>query len=305
MSAAVQTRTGQDWHAWAVRENGWTTPLRAFGMPVVYANDQPVTALSGQSLRAFDRREIDALFARGILLDGSALDVLIDMGYGHLAGVEIAERFEAFSRPIGAEELTDPDFGGAPHAYVWGSLLRPERVLRPLPGAHPISRILDPEGTPLFPGFVRFENALGGRVCVCPYDFGGTGLDPFANREPAGFYAAYRKQQLRAVVRWLARGPAPLTVEAEGWILPHRADAPGAICMAAMNLNDDPWEAGLTFNVAVPGPVAQVEWIDCDGQRRPLPSSACTPLGTGEIAVKIDTRVPSKRMVAVRITLEG
>lgn len=301
MPAAVQVREGATWHEWAVRENGWTTPLRAFGMPVVYDNEQAVTALSGQALRAFDRAGIDALFARGVLLDGVALEVLCDMGYTALAGVEIADQFPAWSRPIGPEELTDPEFGGAPQAYVWASLLRPGRILNPLSGSKVVSRIVDTAGQPLFPGFVLYENALGGRVASCPFDMGGSGLDPSTNRERPSFYSEYRKRQIQSIVRWLGRGRAPLVVEAQGWVLPHRADRPGSIRVSAMNLNADAWE-GVGMRIGTDHAVRSIRVADITGRWRMLDCGAWGQQ-QDDVTLQMETQVPPGRVVAAELTL--
>lgn len=294
--AFVQTSTGTRWHELAAREAGWITPLRAFGVPAVFSNSRSVTAVTGQALRTLDPAGLEALFARGVLLDGSAAAVLEDMGFADLAGIRIAERIPATGRAIGPEELTDLAFGGGPWHYVWGSLLRPELLFRLDPQARMISRIVDLEGELLMPGFTLFENRLGGRVAACPYDLGGLGLDPFVNREPTYFYSEYRKIQLRAVLRWLARGPLPLQVEADGWVLPHRADAPGEIRVAAMNLNADPWER-VAMQVAASQPLAGIEWVAIDGTRRPLDRDAWTQ-ADGRVELRLDTKVPPLRTVA-------
>lgn len=304
MPSAVHAADGKSWHEWAVRENGWSTPLRAFGMPVVYDNHQAVTAVSGQALRAFDRAGLEALFSRGVLLDGSAVETLADMGFEKFAGVAIEGHVPAGSRPVGPEELIDPAFGGGHQAYVWASLLRPERILNPQPDCRVISRILDAEGNVMFPGFVLYENALGGRVASCPYDFGGTGLDPFVNREPEAFYSEYRKRQLQAVARWIGRGKVPLMVDAEGWVLPHRCDLPGAIRVAVMNLNADTWER-VSMRVAASQAVRDIRWADVNGAWHRLRRQAWKQQAADVDVILDKILVPPLRVVAVHLEYEA
>ncbi|MHC4873053.1 MAG: hypothetical protein ACYTFY_14515, partial [Planctomycetota bacterium] len=74
MAAHTSTSEGKDFSEFAVREDGYTDALRAFGMPVVYGLDKPVTAVTGHALRSLTDQEIKDLFSRGVLLDGKALE---------------------------------------------------------------------------------------------------------------------------------------------------------------------------------------------------------------------------------------
>ena len=301
MTANTQTSTGESMAELAVRENGFVHPLRAFGIPVVFANNEKITALTGQALRSLNKNEIESVFSRGVLLDGVALKVLLDMGFANLAGVEIKGKCPFRSRGIGPEELTDPDFGGGePYAYTWTLGAWPEFILKLQPGAKMISRVVDTRGEYLFPGFVLYENALGGRVAVCPYNLGGSGLDPLTNREPASFYSEYRKRQVQSIVSWLGRDWFPLVVEADGWILPHRADAPGKIMLAAMNLNADTW-SGLSMRLTVKNSVKEIQWADIDGKWNMLEKNLWS-FQEDELKLCLNTDVPPLRMVAVDIS---
>jgi hypothetical protein len=301
MSDSAHTSEGKNMAELAVRDCGFADSIRAFGMPIVFGKEAEVTAVSGQTLRAFDQVEVERLFSRGVLLDGTALQVLQDIGLSDLAGAEVKSLLPRKSMAVGPEELTDPDFAGGRNICVWTSNLWPEYVLETRPGARMISRIVNVAGEHLMPGFVLYENRLGGRVAVCPYDLGGSGLDPYLNREPSCFYSEYRKRQIRAVVRWLGRGSAPLVVDVDGWILPHRADAPGRILAAAMNVSADAWES-VGMRISTKKAVRKVRWAGIDGKWKNL-ADTFWKHENGEVSLRLKTEVPSLRTVAAEIVL--
>jgi hypothetical protein len=301
MSANVHTTEGKSFGEFSSRESGWANPLRAFGIPIAFGTGEDITAVTGQALRSLDRKAIESIFSRGVMLDAPALKVLHEMGYSELAGAGIGkEKIGPFkSVPLGPEEMTDPDFGGGKYHYSWTYALWPEIVLKPMKGAKVISRITDVDGKPLYPAFVLYENKFGGRVAVCPYNLGGSGLDPYANREPSCFYSEYRKQQIQGIVKWLGRGKIPLIVDAPGWVLPHRADATGRVMLAAMNLNSDPWES-IGMKAPVPGKAGKILWADINGNWRVLARKNWSQAG-GLVSMRLKTIVPPLRTVAAQI----
>lgn len=301
MAAHSAVSKGEDMAEFAVRQDGMLDAIRAFGMPVVFGIDKPVTVVTGQVLRSLAEEELQAMFSRGVLLDGSALECLIDMGYGAIAGVEITGRCEKRSRGVGPEEMTDPDFGGGRYNYTWSYGMWPEYTLSLKDGAKMISRIVDPFGEFLFPGFVIYENKLGGRVAVCPYNLGGQGLDNLLNRASGFFYSEYRKIQIQKIIEWLSRDDVPLVVEADGWILPHRADFKDRVMLAAMNMNADVWEK-ISMRANVNRKVKDVSWVDINGNCQSLAAGSWQQAGK-LVTVELDTEIPHLRTVAVRLNL--
>ncbi len=69
------------------------------GFPITF-DDSPMAAVEGQVLRALSKQDIEALFSKGVLLDLCALETLIDMGYGDLAGADIKDTFIKNSRRL-------------------------------------------------------------------------------------------------------------------------------------------------------------------------------------------------------------
>ena len=279
------------------REGGWVDPLRAFGMPVHSTKDEAVTAMTGQAARCMSKRELETIFSRGVLLDASAVATLEAMGCADLAGVRIKHVAQQRERPTGPEQLIDPAFAGGDKRYTWTYGIGRFAAFELADDTRMISQVVDADGEFLYPGAVTFENRLGGRVVSLPYFFQGAGMDTYQKGPPRFFYSPYRRQQFHAIIRWLARGPAPMTVHAHHWTLPHRADGDGQIGLAVMNVNADDWR-GVRLSCALDAPPKQVEWLDIDARRAVLPDSAWQHRD-GELTVELDTNVPTYRTVAV------
>jgi hypothetical protein len=269
----VRTTAGCSFWDLEAKDSGWADALRAFGMPITFSGDEAVVAVTGHALRGFED-VLPEIFARGVLLDLSGLATLIEMGGQDWVGVEI-DRVDGLAMPakhIAHEALTDPAFGGGPDVFTYcHGVCRRYGVLRPRPGARVVSEIRGLKQTPLFPGVVLYENRLGGRVAVYPYEFVLPDIpDMYVKATSPAFYSNPRRSQLRAVVAWLARDEIPLTVDAEGWILPHRADGADTVGLAAMNLNLDPWQK-VTLKAHVTRPVKEVMALAPGGEWKPCP----------------------------------
>jgi hypothetical protein len=285
------------------KETGWADALRAFGMPIVCSDTEEVTAVTGQALRRFDNNGIRKLFSRGVLLDLSALRVLDEIGFIRLAGVKLAGEFAQRSRPVGPEHLTDPAFGGGKNRFTWTYAVSDTRmvgILKPAKGAKEISQILDTELKPIVPGTVLYENELGGRVAVFPHDFSGKDPDEYIKGTSNFFYSEYRKTQIQSVIRWLGKETIPLTVQANGWVLPHRSDFEGRIMLAAMNLNYDEWN-GIKMECTVKGKVKRVTVMNPDGRWKI--QSGNWQQKNGRFMLEFKIKVPTLRMVAAMLDL--
>lgn len=245
-SLRVHTTVGKQWPELLPHDSGWADALRAFGFPVQFESDEEVCALTGEAPRLVEDR-LEEIFRKGVLLDLSALETLRDMGAEKWAGVRIRKILDTrIDKLHGYERLDDPAFGGGQDhrtAADASSISRRLGVLEPSANARVISWIEEGESRRnLFPGVFLCENKLGGRVCVFPYEFiNRANPDMYLKGTGIYFYSECRRRQLRGVVDWLARGRASLSVEAPGWILPHRADGPAGIFLAVMNINLDPW----------------------------------------------------------------
>lgn len=273
----THTNKGEDMRELMPRENGWIDALRAFGMPVVCGQDEDITALTGQALRGLSYENLMEVFSRGVLMDLSALEVLQEMGYAEeFAGVRSEGKIHQRERWIGPEHLIDPDFAGGDGHFTWTYMPSADSMIANLQicddNARAISRILDADLKILFNGVVIYENKQGGRVAVFPYNYSGISPDPYEKGTSRFFYSEYRKLQIQSIVNWLSRNRNPLLVEANGWILPHRADGDDFVAAAAMNINMDAWE-DITFKCHVDRPVSKVQSMGMNGKLSTLSAS--------------------------------
>ena len=116
------------------------------------------------------------------------------------------------------------------------------------------STICDYGGKQTGHGLVLFENELGGRVAVLPYD---SQLEPYSLGEPhqalcsPSFMAFSRQAQLKAVLEWLNRGPVPLFVPNAPSCYPMLARQSDRLIVSVTNFLPDPIE-NLTLELAEP-----------------------------------------------------
>ena len=275
---------------------GWAGPVQGAGMPAVWDDRAGVMAFTGETIRGYAQEEVRAFLSRGMLLDASALSVLEEMGFGALLGVRSGEWIDKNDRPLSAEEWHDPAFGGAPGKYLTFTRMVPgERLnlIEPQEGARVISHCVNPDRERMLPCFTAFENELGGRTAVYPFD---------ASRGFAtGFMNWTRRDQLAAVVRWLGRGKVDLVIEGGAWTLPFRRDYDSYVFVGVMNLELDDWDT-VTIRMSwadarMPGTVRA---LDASGRRTLLDAARCA-LSDGELSVDLKGGVKALDFTAIVI----
>jgi hypothetical protein len=261
-SYAARTAPGCDYSALGQMAHGWAEPLEALGFPITF-DESPVTALTGQVARALSADALEALLATGVLLDGSAADVLCQLGYADVIGTHV-ERIVAKDDwvALAAEEWNHPAFGGLAGEYLTMTL--PDlgggarlALARPHAKAQIVSRLIDMDHREVAPYVTAFENGLGGRVVVLPYVLDGRYLSLL---NPA------RKRQLSILLRWLSRDSLPLEVTARdgAYPLPVLRRFPDHTLLGAFNLTLDPWPA-VTFDLAETRAPAAIQRLQADG----------------------------------------
>ena len=97
-------------------EGWWASALNGAGIPFCYTDDAGVTggtvAVAGQVLRNYDEAAIRHLFENNrVLLNGEAVETLIDMGLGGLIGVKSARWLDPEYGECAYEKAAEPLFG--------------------------------------------------------------------------------------------------------------------------------------------------------------------------------------------------
>ncbi len=226
-AAHVRTRRGGEIAALVVDAGPTADHLLRYGVPIT-AGDAPVQAVFGQLAWSFADFEIERMLAGGLLLDGTAAEVLTRRGFGHLLGItasELVEREAAHpAGPYALERVPREDVYLS--VNVQPALARMELA----PKAEPWTTILTPSQNPWGPGRFVFRNELGGRVAVLaatasaelPYDDDGQRL-------------------LHAMVRFLEGDRPTLPLVSGGpHLVPHLSHSERGWLLAVANGSADP-----------------------------------------------------------------
>lgn len=144
--------------------------LLHYGVPVTVAGARsaPLRALFGPAAWGFDDYELRTMLAGGLLLDGTAADVLTERGYGEHLGVKVGglvgrenhDSQSTWPEPYALERVTSD--GAVLSVNTQPALAR----LTAAPGAVVWSEILTARQEPWGVGRCGYANALGGRVAV-------------------------------------------------------------------------------------------------------------------------------------------
>ncbi len=219
-----------------LRQDGykWQSILEPLGFAAT-SGKSDIVALSGQTIRAFSEKEIKEFLARSVLIDLSAMKILIEKGCEEFLGVSIKQEFPVHEKePLSAEEFFDESFGGRRHTYLTlarGNPTIAEIVLQPQ--ARMVSHIVDPDGRYKYPFLTVFENSLGGRVALYPVDINQIVNPSFLNH--------HRQMQLYNVLKWLSRDKLPLFVEGGVYPLAFRSNYEERTIIGVFNLSLDKW----------------------------------------------------------------
>jgi hypothetical protein len=173
------------------------------GLPMAYAADSAQAVMwRGNAPYAFTSGQILAWLARGVYLDGPALEALNAMGYGDLTGfaVDHYENVDCIDELL-EHELNGPQQGSMRDCRQSFWKCPCASLVPTTAGASPLARAVDYGGKTMASCCMGvFENRLGGRVCVSGY-------------YPWEFVLSHAKaEQGRRIMRWLSRDSLPALV---------------------------------------------------------------------------------------------
>jgi hypothetical protein len=203
------------WRDLQVHARGWAYWLGAAGMAFSAREQDAVNAVAGASVWGLDDDQIRRLLSRGLLLDGVAAHILAERGFGAEIGIrsarmvtqnELLYSIECSATLMSRHMARYPQISvnNKPHTRL---LLQADLA----PQAQLVSQLLDPRQNPVGHSAFTVENSLGGRVAVVPWD---------ASVSETPMMDAYRAEQLRAIVRWLARDAETGSVSGGAWLVP-------------------------------------------------------------------------------------
>ena len=107
----LHTCKGESMEELYPQECFWAGLLPAMGIPYTYCDhipEQEIVAVSGQALRNFSREDVISLFEKNfVILTGDAAQTLMDLGLGHLAGMESVRWVKQDNGTYAYEQVTN------------------------------------------------------------------------------------------------------------------------------------------------------------------------------------------------------
>ena len=235
--------------------------LSETGLPMAYSPEgAALTLLNGTSVLSLPREALMKALSTGVLIDGSALAELEDMGLGEYTGFKIRGTRELNTIETLSHDPLNGRFGG--YKRDCRPAFNPDLtyLLEPLPGARLLSEVADFSQTELGVSSGVFENSLGGRVAVLGYF-------------PWNLIQSLPKSsQLKSLFRWLTHDTFPAFINSYSpaalWLRP---DSHGRLAFMVLNSSLDP--APSMDLLALTGGAA-LSLIRMDGRQEPLPPAA-------------------------------
>jgi hypothetical protein len=248
------------WFSLVCPHRGWAGWLGGSGIAFTM-RPMTVNTLGGAGAWAFTDEEIRRWLTGGLLLDGPAAAILLERGFGELIGLRNGRFITQQDRLYAVEHALDPAFGpraGAEMNVNTGSYAARLFQGDPLPGARFASDLRGPTNDVVGHGLTLFDNALGGRVAVAPWD---------ANASPA--LNPQRAAQLAGILRYLDPDNTAGCVEGGAWLVPQFLTDGNAWHAVVWNASPDTLDAFTLFPPAgMPAPREAVH-VTARGERLP------------------------------------
>ena len=249
----LHTTAGEGMEELYPQECFWAGILPSMGIPFAYCDHIPeneIVACSGQVLRSFTAEEVTDLFRNNfVMLTGDAAETLLDLGLGHLAGIESAKWIKQDNGTYAFEQVTN------------GRTYRSRKNAR-ASAIVVCSDVLDvtyradaqvEEYSAMFDSFRRknlpCQCVVNDRVLVFPYGhFGAPG------HIPVMLLNALRQEILQDVVRHAA--PAMPMVTGVPYLQPHYLEHNGEEYLYLVNGSSDAVEGVRLTGLDLPGTLA-------------------------------------------------
>lgn len=213
MGRTIHTTEGNSWYELQCASRGWAHWLGSAGIAFSARPQEKVNALAGQIVSSFEEETLKKWLSAGVLLDGEAAAIICERGPGKLIGVKSGKMVNQDEILYSIEECRDKDFSLRGGAQISVNDREHTRYLfqgELEEGAHAISDLRDPLQRIVGHGAFTFENELGGRVAVVPWN--AKGKVPMMD--------VRRACQLKRIVQWLAHGTETGSVDGVAWLFP-------------------------------------------------------------------------------------
>jgi hypothetical protein len=214
MGRTIHTTEGKSWFEFQCPSRGWSYWLGAAGIAFSARLQKDVNALAGPIAWSFDDATLKQWLSGGLLLDGVAAAILVERGLGKWIGAQSTRFVTQEDVLYSIEECRDPRFAvqvGSQISVNEKSHTRRLLQAELASGAVAVSDLHNPLQQVVGHGAFVFENDLGGRVAVVPWD---------ASVDSVPMMDIHRATQLRRVVAWLADDNHVGWVDGGAWLVP-------------------------------------------------------------------------------------
>ena len=195
--------------------SNWVHITGRLGIPHTSAEGK-VKLVSGNIVERMNREEIKTLLQGNVFLDGHAAYLLSNKGFSKLIGAEISYRKETVIPPF-YESIRNPESysninNRLMYNYVWAFSRNKKDAfyqIKPLRGAEILTDFVDSKDHIFFPGMIRFENELGGRIAVMSFNLNET----YIYSRSISIFNYAKKELMRQTIEWLHNEPLPVFVK--------------------------------------------------------------------------------------------
>ncbi len=190
--------------------------MNEIGIPfTMYEKGACGVILSGNMPQGYTKEELKGMLAKGVILDGRALECMWDAGLGEYCGASTKKFYtNGVSEQLTSDSLNGQysnakrysrsgrDFYGLVDIPPFPPRLYDGYVLEPLnKSVRVLSELISPKAENLGPTFTLFENSLGGRVAI-------HGYSPWIN-----IHSTAKRAQIVRTCDWISKGEMPVMID--------------------------------------------------------------------------------------------
>lgn len=248
------------------------------GIPLTMdEKESSVTILSGEMVRPYSDEELTSMLKGGVLMDAEALRIFEERGLAELCGcVTDKAYFSGIQEVYNDNELNGELKGWTRNIFINFGGRRPTIYsLKKLnEDAEELSRLQSVTGIDCGTGIVRYENNIGGRVAVLPYE--------------AWRYPDIRRRFIRRLCDWLSDRKMPIFINEDVRVIPYvrQDNKSGAFMVMLLNASlDATGEFNVVLNKALSG-ADNISYINPDGTKTGLTNKTVLDDGRLNITVK-------------------
>lgn len=230
-NAQRQLNTGEAPFSWAITGfEAMTSPATVMGLPLCWNEHAPAVWLTAPAAHGVDEAELRLLLARGLLIDGEAVEILEQRGLAHILGLKFKPVSFGFSDLKLMDDALNNGFAG--QTLISGSFTcgKPRSVEIIAGNARPLSRYAYSDGTLADVEAVAVEHEDGSRLVVFGWGVGNSAV------------TTSRRHQILAAANWVSHEQLPVWLETpcQVAVIP-RCDSQGRVqTLLLLNVSLDP-----------------------------------------------------------------